>query len=221
MEKAYAAFAAADGGRMSFVGLPDELHASFQIAEIPAVNSEPALAAVEASNSHGSETTPQEPAVNVEAAAMEPEPTTADAPAIVEAVSETSAYAAAASASAADATPSVMAESSEIASLPEAHGESELAAAWANWKQIRESVIGSQIDGSQIDSSQLSAQIADTVAEVKQDTAEAKSDAQHADSPATGEEASEIANIVDSVLADLKPKLMAEIAKKMNKEKRK
>jgi hypothetical protein len=82
-------------------------------------------------------------------------------------------------------------------------------------------VIGSQIDGSQIDSSQLSAQIADTVAEVKQDTAEAKSDAQHADSPATGEEASEIANIVDSVLADLKPKLMAEIAKKMNKEKRK
>jgi CheY-like chemotaxis protein len=221
MEKAYAAFAAADGGRMSFVGLPDELHASFQIAEISAVNSEPALAAVEASNSHGSETTPQEPAVNVEAAAMEPEPTTADAPAIVEAVSETSAYAAAASASAADATPSVMAESSEIASLPEAHGESELAAAWANWKQIRESVIGSQIDGSQIDSSQLSAQIADTVAEVKQDTAEAKSDAQHADSPATGEEASEIANIVDSVLADLKPKLMAEIAKKMNKEKRK
>jgi hypothetical protein len=110
-------------------------------------------------------------------------------------------------------------------------GESELAAAWANWKQIRESVIGSQIIGSQsVDSqsmdsqiadSQLSSQIADAVTESKQETADATAESENHDSHATGEEASEIANIVDSVLADLKPKLMAEIAKKMGREKKK
>jgi hypothetical protein len=104
-----------------------------------------------------------------------------------------------------------------MASEPgERQGESELAAAWANWKQIRESVIGSQID-----SSQLSSQIADAVAAPKEDTAEAKSDSEPEDSHSAGEETTEIANIVDSVLADLKPKLMAEIAKKMGKEKKK
>jgi hypothetical protein len=121
--------------------------------------------------------------------------------------------------------PSPRAESSENvppASEPgERHGESELAAAWANWRQIRESVIGSQLSGSQLGASQLSSQTTDTVAEIKHSSGEVPPDSQTNASPATGEETSEIANIVDSVLADLKPKLMAEIAKKMGKEKKK
>jgi hypothetical protein len=74
---------------------------------------------------------------------------------------------------------------------------------------------------SQIADSQLSSQIADAVTESKQETADATAESENHDSHATGEEASEIANIVDSVLADLKPKLMAEIAKKMGREKKK
>jgi hypothetical protein len=135
---------------------------------------------------------------------------------------ESAAYAAAASASAssaeapADATtmsqPSVVPEFSESAAAsPEPggrQGESELAAAWANWKQIRESVVGSQ----------LSSQIADAVVEHKETSSEAQPEPHEEAAAATGEETSDIANIVDSVLADLKPKLMAEIARKMGKK---
>ena len=85
----------------------------------------------------------------------------------------------------------------------------------ANWKQMRESVIGSQLVGSE-----LSSQIADTVAELKESSGGAQPESQPDASSAARDESSEISNIVDSVLADLKPKLMAEIAKKMGKEKK-
>ena len=111
--------------------------------------------------------------------------------------------------------PSPVTESSDqIPSAPESNGpkgESELAAAWANWKQVRESVIGSQ----------LSSQIAETVAELKESSGNAQPESQPVASSAPEEDASDISNLVDSVLADLKPKLMAEIAKKMGKEKKK
>jgi CheY-like chemotaxis protein len=283
MEKAYAAFAAADAAGMSFASSPAD-QAFSPIADAPPVPPETASAAVESlSNSGSSESSPQEPVSQTTTAGEESVTQQAEvAPAgtspVVDAVSESSvaeisesaAYAAAASATSgmaeptivADATaaPSAMQASSEnvpVASHPgERQGESELAAAWANWKQIRESVIGSQvvdsqiidsraidsqiadsqisdsqavgsqivdsqIVDSQISESHLSQQIADAVAEPKENAAEAKPDSQSEDSAATGEETSEIANIVDSVLADLKPKLMAEIAKKMGKEKKK
>jgi len=117
-----------------------------------------------------------------------------------------------------------------------AYGESELAAAWANWKQIRESVVGSQlvesqvvesqvsesqVSESQLSEPQISSPIADPVAELKENSSAAQPESQPEAAPVTGEESSEIANIVDSVLADLKPKLMAEIARKMGKEKKK
>jgi hypothetical protein len=165
--------------------------------------------------------------------ASESELNAAAAPASVDAVSdnvvpevkEIAAYAAAASAGSSSvdakmdaeavshATP--MAVSAEIAPAApepgEGRGESELVAAWANWKQIRESVIGSQ----------LTSQIADTVAELKEPGIETQPEPQVDTAPATEEETSEISNIVDSVLADLKPKLMAEIARKMGKDKKK
>jgi len=234
MEKAFAAFAAADAARMSFASRADEVPSA--VAEVPAINSDSVSYPVDSSsNSDGSEPMPPEPAMQASAEESEAPaaaPSSEAAPSTVDAVSESTvspvqenaAYAAAASASAgttevttnAEATTqsAPSAETSDnvpVASEPhEREGESELAAAWANWKQVRESVIGSQ----------LSSQIAETVAEIKESNSEAQPEPQ-AVSSATEEDASDISNIVDSVLADLKPKLMAEIAKKMGKEKKK
>jgi CheY-like chemotaxis protein len=241
MERAYPSFAAADAARMSFGSSPTEPYASLPVVEAPTANLETAPSPIEAfSNSDNSQAKPPESAVETAPEATVPASVasvTADAVSedTVAEVKENSAYAAAASAGssttettmAGDAIsePSPRAESSENvppASEPgERHGESELAAAWANWRQIRESVIGSQLSGSQLGASQLSSQTTDTVAEIKNSSGEVPPDSQTSASPATGEETSEIANIVDSVLADLKPKLMAEIAKKMGKEKKK
>jgi CheY-like chemotaxis protein len=236
MEKAYAAFAAADAAGMSFTSS----HANevpSPVAEAPATNSESVSYPVaSSSNSSSSEPTPPEPAMQAggdESAAPGAEPNPETVPSTVDAVNETTvsavqenaAYAAAASASAgptevttnaeATAQSAPSAETSDnvpVASEPhERQGESELAAAWANWKQIRESVIGSQ----------LSSQIAETVVELKESSSEAQPEPQADAASGTEEETSEISNIVDSVLADLKPKLMAEIAKKMGKEKNK
>jgi len=235
MEKAYAAFAAADAARMSFASRADEFPSA--VAEAPAINSDSVSYPVDSpSNSDSSEPTRQAPAMQVggeESAAPAAESSSETAPPTVDAVGETvvppvqenAAYAAAASASPGttevtsngearpqSASSAETSDNAPVASEPhERQGESELAAAWANWKQIRESVIGSQ----------LSSQIAETVAEIKESSSEAQPEPQ-ADAPsAREEETSEISNIVDSVLADLKPKLMAEIAKKMGKEKNK
>jgi trimeric autotransporter adhesin len=240
MERAYAAFAAADAARMSFANAPTEAYASMAPVEASTANSETPSSAVQSfSNSDGSESKPQE-AISPTAVTNGEEPVAAGevtpaaaSPAVdvvaesaVPEVKESAAYAAAASASASSSTESTTAtesiaqpssplESSESApTTPESserHGETELAAAWANWRQIRESVVGSQ----------LSSQIADTVTELKESRGEAQPEPQLDGSSATGEDSGEIANIVDSVLADLKPKLMAEIARKMGKEKKK
>jgi CheY-like chemotaxis protein len=236
MEKAYAAFAAADAARMNFTSSrADEVPSA--VAETPATNSGSVSYPVDSSsNSDASEPMSPEPAMQASAEESEAPaaaPSSEAAPSMVDAVSESTvspvqenaAYAAAASASAgttevttnAEATTqsAPSAETSDnvpVASEPhEREGESELAAAWANWKQVRESVIGSQ----------LSSQIAETVAEIKESSSEAQPESQPVASSATEEETSDISNIVDSVLADLKPKLMAEIAKKMGKEKKK
>ena len=176
---------------------------------------------------HGRKSRRQLPAANEEFVAPEPESIAPDA-SPVDAVSRerllptveaVSAYAAAASAgpSTAEATTHRNTHLSRqnlqktvAPASDSSEGESEHATAWANWKQIRESVIGSQ----------LSSQIADTVADLQASSGSAEPESQLDASPATADETSEISNIVDSVLADLKPRLMAEIAKKMSKDKK-
>jgi hypothetical protein len=92
------------------------------------------------------------------------------------------------------------------------------AAAWATWRQIRES--GAPRDTS-IDSSEKKA---DEMASTPQDAA-AMAVAAGAEktpeqsSPASEPEPENIANIVDSVLADLRPKIFEEITRKMGKNK--
>jgi CheY-like chemotaxis protein len=89
--------------------------------------------------------------------------------------------------------------------------ESELAAAWESWKHIRESVVEPQ----------LKSQVADVAAETHSPQAEQHSSPQPEFEDETGaQEEAGIASIVDSVLAELKPKLMAEISKKMGNEKK-
>jgi hypothetical protein len=258
MEKAYAAYAAADADRMRFDGSSDS-YTSVLVAEARSIDSAPEYVASEtASNYDNAESRqePETPTVSEELVASEPESNVPPASPSIEVATDSavgedenvSAYAAAASASAsaaeathAEYTATPAAETTthvEYTTIPAAEAttqieytpipaveateevthapdsverESEHATAWANWKQIRESVIGPQ----------LSSQIADTVAEIQETgISRAEPESQLDASPATADETSEISDIVDSVLADLKPKLMAEIARKMSKEKK-
>ena len=102
---------------------------------------------------------------------------------------------------------------------------SEAVAAWENWQQIRETVMNvhstaaiaesvaqvakTGIAGAQSGQSQKSQESAPEEAATTQSASES--------SQASGLEAGALANIVDTVLAELKPKLMEEIAKKLKK----
>jgi CheY-like chemotaxis protein len=99
--------------------------------------------------------------------------------------------------------------------------EAELAAAWQNWKQIRESFV----------SAQPAAPVAEApVAEAKPVQEEAVEPAEPAEEEEISEveasasdapgESTAIASIVDTMLAELRPKLVEEIAKKMKSEKK-
>jgi len=93
---------------------------------------------------------------------------------------------------------------------------SEAAAAWENWRLIRESVMNGE----------KTAAIAEAAAEIIQATASAQEPQSSADlssvtpSPTPAVQDSSLSSIVDSVLAELKPKLMEEIAKKLSAEKK-
>ena len=156
---------------------------------------------------------------------------------------EESAYAAAAAAgSGSDRVPqaeavsstSVAPEISEtvpVASVEVApQREAELAAAWQNWKHIRESFVSAprsapavEAPAAEISAAQsvsqedasASAPVAEPVAEPDPETAEVEAAAAEAPGESTA-----IASIVDTMLAELRPKLVEEIAKKMNSEKK-
>ena len=116
--------------------------------------------------------------------------------------------------------PATDATSSPTSSAPlSGSQESQLASAWQNWRQIRESIIGQQ----------LPSQVADAAtAAFKQIREEQKDqmadpsgkDAESAAVNRAAVEASTIAGIVDSVLSELKPKLMEEIAKKLAEDRK-
>ena len=99
--------------------------------------------------------------------------------------------------------------------------ESELAAAWQNWKQIRESIVSGQSPASVAETPVAEAS---PVQQEETETAEEDADNENADVETASIEApgesTAIASIVDSMLAELRPKLVEEIAKKMNSEKK-
>jgi CheY-like chemotaxis protein len=148
---------------------------------------------------------------------------------------EESAFAAAAAAgSSSDHVPTMEAVSSttvspEIsASAPVAsveaapQREAELAAAWQNWKQIRESFVSAQPQAPVAEAPAAEASTPQEKAPAPADPAEAEAETaevEAAPSEAPGESTA-IASIVDTMLAELRPKLVEEIARKMNSEKK-
>jgi CheY-like chemotaxis protein len=123
-------------------------------------------------------------------------------------------FAAAASASSSTAVGTTFPEAESEPPVP-----SEAAAAWENWRHIRDSAMGSE----------TAIPLSESVAEVVQgNVPEPTTEAVPANVPAGASESTEapanadsenaaISSIVDSVLAELKPKLMAEISKKLKK----
>jgi twitching motility two-component system response regulator PilH len=101
------------------------------------------------------------------------------------------------------------------------------AAAWANWREVRESVLGSKStpetaqaanETPSADLEELKKQNGLNIDEPTQPEA-AKAAAASADSSASSDP--NLSSIVDNMLAELKPKLMAELAEKLKKEKNK
>jgi CheY-like chemotaxis protein len=121
------------------------------------------------------------------------------------------------------ATPEASAGSTSLSEAPapaaDDQHEAELAAAWAHWREIRESIANPQ----------FTQQVTDVAAAGLKEAHSLDPVPSHSpDPPAQEEESSAglsadpaaIASIVDSVLAELKPKLVAEIARKLRKEKK-
>ena len=151
---------------------------------------------------------------------------------VVSEVKEEAAFAAAASASfsspqpvvsweaTSEAAPDRVSESTaKVSEEGEDRRESQLAAAWANWKQIRDSVVGAQAspvaEGAAAELSEAQ------VTEVRrEEPAATEPEPQPEVSTSPADEASAISSIVDNMLAELKPRLMEEIAKKMGKERK-
>jgi CheY-like chemotaxis protein len=191
------------------IATPELPHTADAVAEPPSAPAD-AVAAPDASRAEG----PEQSELDASAAGLAAEPRPATA------------YAAAASAGPAfqaistdehprSAAPSEPGEStpSPVAAEVTPEREAELAAAWAHWRQVRESLA----------SPQFVSQVADaTAAEFKDIHSSANAGAPagpDSASAAAPENPAAIANIVDNVLAELKPKLVEEIAKKLGKEK--
>ena len=120
------------------------------------------------------------------------------------------AFAAAASASESFAQTNAVSASSAD---PEPPAGSESSAAWDNWQRIRNTVITDR-------ATEAIAEPAATMADAavsSQNDVPAPPPAQNA-APASGNDA--LSNIVDSVLAELKPRLLAEIAKQLANDKK-
>jgi CheY-like chemotaxis protein len=230
MELASAAKVAAEVARNDFAAAaPVEVQAPAPVVEV----TEPAIAA-DASVTEAVTTTESVPAASVVAESVtgESSPVQNAEPALPK---EESAFAAAAAAgstsepvprveavSSATVSPEIS-ESAPVANVEAApQREAELAAAWQNWKQIRESFVSAQppapvaeMPAAEASTAQEEATTPAEPAETEAETTEVEA----APSEAPGESTA-IASIVDSMLAELRPKLVEEIAKKMNSEKK-
>jgi CheY-like chemotaxis protein len=220
MHKAFAALAAADAARMSFAPLPGESPQYTSLGPQAETVHGSAESRSDEPISFASVSDKQEPAA---APAVPPDETQSAAPAQIKAgteqTKEVAAFAAAASVgttagsetSVGGVAISPASPSSAEPPLPtESRHDADLAAAWASWKQVRDSVSAPE----------FTSQIADAAAsgfqEIRHEEPTTNPEPEAATPPA--EENGAIASIVDSVLAELKPKLMEEISKKMKKK---
>jgi hypothetical protein len=102
--------------------------------------------------------------------------------------------------------------------------EAELAAAWQNWKQIRESFVSAQppapIAEAPVAEPMPVQEEATAPSKPAEDEVESETEEVEMASSEAPAESTAIASIVDTMLAELRPKLVEEIAKKMNSEKK-
>lgn len=99
--------------------------------------------------------------------------------------------------------------------------EAEMAAAWENWKQIREAIVGDEFASHIAHAAAEELQAGHTEIAKSSENGQRGADREDADEAAgESDEPAAIASIVDSVLAELKPKLVEEIARKMNSDKK-
>jgi CheY-like chemotaxis protein len=229
MEQAFAARAAAEAARNDLAAATAvEVANSVVDAVAPEIAAAASLTDAEAAT----ESLPAPIAIVAETVTVEASAVQASEPA---AAREESAYAAAASASStsdyvaqveAVASATVSPEIPTSTSLSSAEAtpqrEAELAAAWQNWKQIRESFVSAPPPAEITEAPVAAANPAqeELAAPAKapgeeEDAAEVEA----APSEAPGESTA-IASIVDTMLAELRPKLVEEIAKKMSSEKK-
>jgi two-component system chemotaxis response regulator CheY len=104
-------------------------------------------------------------------------------------------------------------------STPDPETVKTTAAAWANWRQIRDTSKGSEVEQAQ--SKEFEVPESAPAETARAAAAGAEQNLQEASSPSSSssENPGDVASIVDSVLADLRPKLMAEISRKMAEKK--
>jgi CheY-like chemotaxis protein len=127
---------------------------------------------------------------------------------------EGAAFAAAASASESfSQTNAVSAGSSD----PEPPAGSESSAAWDNWQRIRDTVITERATEAIAESAAV---IADAAVSSQNATPAAPSSLEAPPTSQTASSNDALSNIVDSVLAELKPRLLAEIAKQLAQDKK-
>jgi CheY-like chemotaxis protein len=217
MEKAYAAMAALEEEKNS---VPVEAGSVTVEAVAEATTTEPAppvepAPAVEAQAPPVAESVPEiSSPENAEAIPATAENVTAISDTSIPVPAENAAYAAAAGSGGSEPVESVTvveapAPVENIAAPVEVDSgrESELAAAWQNWKQIRETMVGS---------SAATPKAETATQEIPPQEQAAVEPEDETTSESSGEE---ISSIVDTMLAELKPKLMEEISKKMGKSK--
>ncbi|HEX8816967.1 MAG TPA: response regulator [Terriglobales bacterium] len=200
MQRAYAAFAAADAARSAF--------------HTPSLKSKPMEAAADAVSAP----VDREEMIYSEIAADEiPVPSSdASAASADPEKEEKAAYAVAAAGGAQSAGSLPEVEASQVAEVmapvaePAVQANPELDTAWEQWKQVRDSLVNCE----------SYAQFEKTVGEVE-GSKPAATAAESETAEDSASDSNEIANIVDSVLADLKPRLMEEISRKMGKGKKK
>ena len=124
------------------------------------------------------------------------------------------AFAAAASASESFAQTNAVSASSSDSEPPVG---SESSAAWDNWQRIRDTVITERATEAIVESAAI---IADAAVSSQNDAPSPPSASEIAPTSQTASGNDALSNIVDSVLAELKPRLLAEIAKQLAQEKK-
>ncbi|MDP9162288.1 MAG: response regulator [Acidobacteriota bacterium] len=251
MEKAYAASAAAEGDRNRIAEAAALGSEPLNLSRTAEATSEEAATAMSAAPESQAEVHAElvtaavesvsEASEVVSAIGMPADISNTDAPAAASEKHE-DAFAAAASAGAGADVRSEIGHETRTVSAGQSTDETSdedlnaqrMSSAWANWKQIRESIVGQNLIPSittpapMVEANRQAESASFELPGFKEIRREARSaaelDEQGASVPsatASKDQASEISSIVDTMLAELKPKLMEEIARKMGKDSKK